>query len=118
IAAGAGGGAAPAGGGAGGGTKAGGEKDIPASAFPTPVMLEVDASLTSIVDVEKGEGKAFMEMIGLLRRQLYDDLGVRFPGVRVRGEQKLGEGGWMVRIFDVPLFRGHIPIGYGFTAEP
>jgi type III secretion protein V len=78
----------------------------------------VDSSLNAVVDVDKGQGKEFMELVGILRRQLYDELGVRFPGVRIRGEQTIGEGGWMVRIFDVPLFRGQIPIGYGFTPEP
>ncbi len=111
--------AAGAGGGAGGAAaKPGAGQDIAVSANPPPVIFETSPELSMIVDVEKGEGKAFMEMVGALRRQLYDDLGVRFPGVRVRGDMPIGENAWCVRIFDVPLFRGVLPKGYGFVAEP
>jgi type III secretion protein V len=105
--------------GAPGGPKPGADKDAIAIApNPVPAVFEVSAAHTPIVDVEKGEGRKFMELIALMRRQLYDDLGVRFPPVRVRGDSPLPEGGWQVRIFEVPLFRGVLPPAHGFTAEP
>ena len=117
AAAAAGGGATPVGPGAAPGKAGDGKDAIAMSAHPAPALLEVSASLTSIVDADKGEGKKFMELVGILRRSLYDDLGIRAPGVRIRGDAPLPPGGWSVRIFDVPLFRGQIPEGHGFVAE-
>ncbi|HVY62672.1 MAG TPA: type III secretion system export apparatus subunit SctV [Planctomycetota bacterium] len=115
MAAAGGGGAAP---GAAGGAKAGEGKDIAMTAHPSPVTLEVSAALTPFVDVEKGKGKEFMELVGLLRRTLYDELGIRAPAVRIRGDAAhLAPGAWGVRIFDVPLFRGTVPEGFGFVAD-
>jgi len=112
--------AAPAGGAPGAAPgKPGADKDAIAIApNPLPAMLEVSAAHSAIVDVEKGDGKKFMELISILRRQLYDDLGVRFPPVRVRGDAPIQANGWQVRIFEVPLFRGAFPQGYGFVGEP
>ncbi len=92
-------------------------KDFAISPFPTPITVEVAPDLTPIVDIEKGDGKQFMEQVALLRRVLYEQLGVRFPMVRVRGDRPLGEGGWLIRIFDVPLFRGTIPPGHIFVQD-
>ncbi|MGH7295703.1 MAG: FHIPEP family type III secretion protein, partial [Polyangiaceae bacterium] len=48
---------------------------------------------------------------------LYEELGVRFPVVRVRGDRPLAEGGFLIRIYDVPLVRGAIPPGMGFVGD-
>jgi type III secretion protein V len=111
-------GIAPAAGAAGKpGASPAGEKDFAISPFPTPIALEVAPDLTPIVDMEKGDGKQFMEQVATLRRSLYEQLGVRFPMVRVRGDRPLGDGGWMIKIFDVPLFRGTIPAGHVFVQD-
>jgi type III secretion protein V len=111
-------GGVPAGpGAAGAGGKPGEAKDIAMSASPLPALLEVSAALTPYVDSEKGEGKKLVELIGALRRSLYEDLGVRFPPTRIRADAPLAEGAWCVRVFDVPLFRGVLPRDMGFVAE-
>jgi type III secretion protein V len=90
--------------------------DVQISAHPAPVLLEVSQDLTPLIDLESGTGKEMMDNVTTLRRELYDELGVRFPGVRIRGGSVPGEGGFVIRIFDVPLFRGNIPPGMGFVA--
>lgn len=91
--------------------------DVQISAHPAPVVLEVSPDLTPLIDLETGGGKEVMEAVTELRKELYAELGVRFPGVRIRGGAPLGEGGFCVRIYDVPLFRGVIQPGMGFVAD-
>jgi type III secretion protein V len=91
--------------------------DVQATAHPLPVMLEVSEDMTPMIDTSRAEGREFLTTLQQMRNELYRELGVQFPGVRVRGNRPLGEGGWCVRVFDVPLFRGAIPAGYGFVRE-
>ncbi|GIW71993.1 MAG: EscV/YscV/HrcV family type III secretion system export apparatus protein [Planctomycetota bacterium] len=93
-------------------------EEVQPTASPVPVMLEVSPDLTPLIDINTPAGREFMQTLQQMRNELYRELGVRFPGVRVRGNQPLGEGGWCVRIFEVPLFRGVLPPGYGFCREP
>ncbi len=99
---------------------AGADKDIQTSPHPTPVILEVSPEITPIVNPDL-EGRPFTENIPILRRQLYEDLGVKVPGVRVRpdvaGIAPPGQGGYVIRIFEVPLIRGGVPGGHSFVVE-
>jgi type III secretion protein V len=113
-AAGAAGGAAGAGGGAAG---AGKDGDIVLSPHPTPVILDVSPDLSPAVAPEGG-GKILIEKIPLLRRELYDDLGIRYPGVRVRSDiPACGPNGYIIRIFEVPLIRGTVPPSMVYAEE-
>ncbi|RME73041.1 MAG: EscV/YscV/HrcV family type III secretion system export apparatus protein [Planctomycetota bacterium] len=94
------------------------EGEVQATAHPVPVVLELAPEFTSMIDTSKPEGREFFKTLQQVRNELYRELGVQFPGVRVRGNRPLGEGGWCVRIFDVPLFRGAIPPGFGFVRAP
>ena len=53
----------------------------------TPIALEVAADLIPLVE-DTGEGSKFLgEMVPMMRDGLFYELGVRFPGIRVRGNE-------------------------------
>ena len=55
-------------------------------ALTLPVILEVGKTFSDIIKKDK-QGLTFIEeMIPKMRHALYQDLGVRFPGVHVRTE--------------------------------
>ncbi len=76
-------------------------------ALTLPVILETGKSLSTLIRKEKG-GKGFIEeMIPKMRHALYQDLGVRFPGVHVRTDSPtLGPNEYAIFLNEVPLVRG------------
>jgi len=75
---------------------------------PSPLSLEVGTGLTEIVDSKRG-GAQLAPAVAELRRQLYSDLGVRIPPLRVRGAvEGLPVEGYSVLVDDVPVLRGEL----------
>lgn len=74
----------------------------------TPIALEVAADLVPLVD-DSG-GSAFLgELIPMMRDGLFYELGVRFPGLRVRGnEGDLPPGSYIIMVNEIPLVMGTI----------
>ncbi|MFC1705344.1 FHIPEP family type III secretion protein, partial [Planctomycetota bacterium] len=91
-------------------------EEVAITAHPTPVTLELSPELAPLV--QKDGGADMMQKIGMLRRELYETIGMRFPGVRLRAKRPVGENAWLIRIFDIPLFRGAIKIDQGFSNDP
>lgn len=87
-------------------------------ALTLPVILECGAYLSKEIRKEKG-GTTFIEqMIPKMRHALYQDLGVRFPGVHVRTESPtLGDDEYMIFLNEVPIVRGKIEQGALLTSE-
>jgi type III secretion protein V len=87
-------------------------------ALTLPVILETGKDLSSIIRKEKG-GTAFVEeMIPKMRHALYQDLGIRFPGVHVRTESpSLDANEYSIYLNEVPLVRGKILSGSVLTNE-
>ncbi|WP_420422272.1 type III secretion system export apparatus subunit SctV [Simkania sp.] len=87
-------------------------------ALTLPVILETGKDLSSIIRKEKG-GTAFVEeMIPKMRHALYQDLGIRFPGVHVRTESpSLEADEYSIYLNEVPLVRGKILAGSVLTNE-
>ncbi len=82
-------------------------------ALPTPCSLELSSALSGYMDGSSGEGKFMNELLPQLRQSLFMDLGVRFPGVRVRTQiPNLQKGQFMIRIMEVPLFSSAIPLNH------
>ena len=76
----------------------------------TPIVLEVSEDLVGFVD-DSEIGSAFLgDYIPMMRDGLFYELGVRFPGVRVRAGN-LPEGQYEVQINEVPVARGSIESG-------
>ncbi len=87
-------------------------------ALTLPVILEVGTYLSKEIRKERG-GMTFIEqMIPKMRHALYQDLGVRFPGVHVRTDSPtLGDDEYMIFLNEVPIVRGKIEQGALLTNE-
>ena len=77
----------------------------------TPIALEVAADLIPLVE-DAGEGSRFLgEMVPMMRDGLFYELGVRFPGIRVRGnESDMPAGSYLIMINEIPLVMGTVNI--------
>jgi type III secretion protein V len=78
-------------------------------ALTLPVILEVGKNLSLIIKKDK-QGSTFMDdMIPKMRHALYQDLGVRFPGVHVRTDSPtLEPNEYSIFLNEVPIVRGKI----------
>jgi len=87
-------------------------------ALTLPVILEVGEYLSKEIRKERGGMIFIEEMIPKMRHALYQDLGVRFPGVHVRTESPtLGRDEYMIHLNEVPIVRGKIEEGALLTNE-
>nr|NGX50368.1 Invasion protein InvA [Chlamydiota bacterium] len=78
-------------------------------ALTLPVILETGKTLASLIRKEKGATSFVEEMIPKMRHALYQDLGVRFPGVHVRTDSPtLEPDEYSISLNEVPIVRGRI----------
>lgn len=100
-----------------------GHKVIPGGgdeyALTLPVILELGKILsTQVTKVAKGEPRLVEEMIPKMRHALYQDLGIRYPGVHVRTDSPiLAADEYTIFLNEVPVVRGKIPLGNLLTNE-
>ena len=64
----------------------------------TPIVLEVSDALVPCVDSRQDGGRFLFELIPFMRDGLFVELGVRFPGVRARGNPHLPPGAYQIQI--------------------
>lgn len=78
-------------------------------ALTLPVILEVGSNLSALIKKEK-QGQTFIEeMIPKMRVALYQDLGIKFPGVHVRTDSPTLESDeYAILLNEVPIVRGKI----------
>lgn len=87
-------------------------------ALTLPVILECGAYLSKEIRKEKGGGTFIEKMIPKMRHALYQDLGVRFPGVHVRTESpSLADDEYMIFLNEVPIVRGKVEQGALLSSE-
>ena len=102
-------------------TVPGGKKkkdDTPRLPMAVPVILETSPSVTPLVDVSDQGARFIEELIPQMREWIFSELGVFFPGVRVRGDAPyLDENSYMIYINEVPAATGVVHPGRFFTAE-
>lgn len=74
----------------------------------TPIALEVSNQLTSFVDSSTESGNKFLnDMLPLMKEGLFYELGVQFPGVRVRGFcSHLPDDNYIIKVNEVPVAVG------------
>ena len=85
-------------------------------ALTVPVLLELGKQLT---DMTKKKGTSLVqEMIPKMRQALYQDQGIRFPGVHVRTDSpSLDNDEYAIFLNEVLVVRGKIPDNYLLTNE-
>lgn len=75
----------------------------------TPVALEVSSDLIPLVEDVSGDNKFLGEMVPLMRDGLFYELGVKYPGIRVRGnETDLAPGNYIIMINEIPVVSGSV----------
>lgn len=87
-------------------------------ALTLPVVLEVGSAISLLIRKDK-QGLTFIDqMIPKMRHALYQDLGVRFPGIHVRTDSpSLEPGEYAVHLNEVPIVRGKIILKHLLTNE-
>ncbi len=78
----------------------------------TPIVLEVSDALVPYVDSRQDNGRFLYELIPFMRDGLFVELGVRFPGVRARGNPSLPPGAYQIQINEVPIVTGQATLGH------
>lgn len=75
----------------------------------TPIALEVSGNLIPLVEDSGGGNRFLGEMVPMMRDGLFYELGVKFPGIRVRGnETDLAAGTYIIMINEIPLISGNV----------
>jgi type III secretion protein V len=87
-------------------------------ALTLPVVLEVGTAISQTIRKDK-LGMTFIDqMIPKMRHALYQDLGVRFPGVHVRTESPtLEPNEYAIHLNEVPVLRGKLILKHILTNE-
>jgi type III secretion protein V len=92
--------------------------DTPRLPMAVPVMLETSPSVTPLVDISAQGARFIEELIPQMREWIFSELGVFFPGVRVRGDAPyLDDDTYMIYINEVPAATGTVHPGRFFTSE-
>lgn len=77
----------------------------------TPIALEVSGNLIPLVEGTADNNKFLGEMVPMMRDGLFYELGVKFPGIRVRGnESDLPEGTYIIMINEIPIVSGNVSL--------
>ncbi|MEZ5314624.1 MAG: type III secretion system export apparatus subunit SctV [Chlamydiales bacterium] len=84
-----------------------------------PVILEVGENLVHLIEKKiKGNPNLVETLIPQMRQALYQDLGIRFPGVHVRtNSPSLKKDEYAIFLNEVLVIRGKIPENYLLTNE-
>ena len=77
-----------------------------------PIMLEVDAAVQEYVTAERLNSELVQ-----VRKALYLDLGVPFPGIYLRFNQNLHSGKYQILLQEVPMSDGVIRPGFLYVRE-
>lgn len=87
-------------------------------ALTLPVVLEIGSAISLTLRKDK-QGLTFIDqMIPKMRHSLYQDLGVRFPGVHVKTDsQALEKNEYAIHLNEVPILRGKIILKHLLTNE-
>ncbi|MEN9654941.1 MAG: type secretion integral inner membrane protein [Chlamydiota bacterium] len=87
-------------------------------ALTLPIVLEVGSAISQLIRKDK-QGLTFVDqMIPKMRHALYQDLGVRFPGIHVRTDSpSLDPAGYAIHLNEVPIVQGKILPKHLLTAE-
>ncbi|MDR3316806.1 MAG: type III secretion system export apparatus subunit SctV [Puniceicoccales bacterium] len=78
------------------------EKEEPFS-VTVPLMLDVATSIESSIEAE-----TLNEQLMQVRRALYHDLGVPFPGIHLRFNENLASGSYQILLQEVPISQGKL----------
>jgi type III secretion protein V len=86
--------------------------------LPAPLALEVSKELTALLDDRADGGRFLNELVPQIRERLFFELGVRFPGVRVRGSVPgLPPDAFAIKLNEVPVIFSNIMMQHFFVND-
>ncbi|MBR5080025.1 MAG: type III secretion system export apparatus subunit SctV [Victivallales bacterium] len=77
-----------------------------------PLMVDIDANVRKALTYNE-----LNEEIMSVRRALYHDLGVPFPGINLRLNENLTDGRYRIMVHEVPVSEGQLRLGKVFVTE-
>ena len=78
-------------------------------ALTVPLALDLSKEITQAIQAKEGEEERLTgEIMPALRQAMYMDMGVRFPGVQIRGDSPIPPYGFMIRLKEVPVAMGQL----------
>ncbi len=78
-------------------------------ALTLPVILETGKNLTILIKKEKTGANFINEMVPKMRHALYQDIGIRLPGIHVRTDSNsLEPNEYSIFLNEVPIVRGRV----------
>ncbi|MBQ2337360.1 MAG: FHIPEP family type III secretion protein, partial [Victivallales bacterium] len=77
-----------------------------------PLMVDIDANVRQALTYNE-----LNEEIMSVRRALYHDLGVPFPGINLRLNENLSDGHYRIMVHEVPVSEGQLRLGKVFVTE-
>lgn len=87
-------------------------------ALTLPVVLEVGSAISTLLKKDRSGTTFIDQMIPKMRHALYQDLGVRFPGVHVRTDSlSLDAAEYAIHLNEVPITRGKLILKHVLTNE-
>lgn len=81
-------------------------------ALTVPLLIDVDATLERVLHPDE-----LNEALIQVRRALYLDLGVPFPGIHLRYNANLTNGAYQILIQETPMAQGRLRPGWVFCRE-
>ncbi len=104
---------APAAGGKSSDFTSGAGRDATDDFAPTvPIILDISPDLGESLDYD-----SLNRELAALRRALYFDLGVPFPGINIRLNSNLGELSYLLNVNEIPMSRGQMLKGMSIARE-
>lgn len=86
--------------------------------LPVPLALEVSSELTALLDGKTDGGRFINELIPQIRDRLFFELGVRFPGIRVRGSVPgLSADTYAIKLNEIPVILSNVSVGHFFVND-
>ncbi len=82
-------------------------------AMTVPLLIDVDAGLQAEL-----EAISLNDELIRVRRALYLDLGVPFPGIHLRFNEGMKEGEYLIQLQEVPVARGRLRLAHLLVQEP
>ena len=78
-------------------------------ALTLPVILETGKNLSLLIKKEKSGASFIDEMVPKMRHALYQDMGIRFPGIHVKTDSiTLEPNEYAIYLNEVPIVRGRV----------
>jgi len=92
--------------------------DLLSFSVPAPVTLVLSQTIADILDLQDPECEFLSQIIPQIREDIYNDLGIHIPGVKVIGDSSFSSKySYEICIVDIPVYKGVLPEDSGFIKE-